>query len=49
MVSTRAYQEGATFLVDEVAADLFRRHLARSPIARDALIYMAYGEKQRAL
>ena len=49
LVSTRAYQEGAALVVaDEVPADLFRP-IARSPIARDALIYIAYGAKQKAL
>lgn len=50
LVSTRAYQEGAPFVVaDEVSADLFRRHLRVAQIARDALIYIAYGAKQKAL
>jgi hypothetical protein len=48
LVSTRAYQEGAALVVaDEVPADLFRH--ARSPIVRDALIYTAYGAKQKDL
>jgi hypothetical protein len=49
LVSTRAYQQGAAFVVaDEVPADLFRRHLRVAQIARDALIYIAYGAKQKA-
>jgi hypothetical protein len=49
-VSTPAYQEGAAFLVaDEVPADLFRRHLCVVQLTRDALIYIAYDAKQKAL
>jgi hypothetical protein len=49
LLSTRAYKEGAAFVVaDEIPTDLFRRHL-RSPIVRDALIYIANGAKQKAL
>jgi hypothetical protein len=48
LVSTRAYQQSAVLVVaDEVSADLFRH--ARSPIVRDALIYTAYGAKQKDL
>lgn len=48
LVSTRVYQEGAALVIaDEIPADLFRH--ARSPIVRDALIYTAYGAKQKDL
>ena len=48
LVSRRAYQEGAAFVVvDEVPADLFRRHLRVAQLPRMRFNYIAYGAKQR--
>jgi hypothetical protein len=40
LVSTRAYHKGTPFVVvDEIAADLFRRHLRVAQLPQDASIY----------